>query len=136
MYVHSYVIVILLLHEAFHECNLDTYTYITCIYTNQCFFDNFWFYSLTYQSFFCIIYSWLLYYPYIHMYYRQERRRYYRNRQMAVENPNEYLSMIVDGMDQNKTNIPSLVRILVYYVYYKTSTREDFSSLAKFCLYT
>ena len=42
---------------------------------------------------------------------RQERQRYYTNRQLAVENPKEYLSMIIDGMDQNKTNIPHLVRI-------------------------
>lgn len=43
--------------------------------------------------------------------YRQERRRYYSNRQTAIEQPRDCLSMIVDGMDQNKTNIPSLVRI-------------------------
>ena len=35
--------------------------------------------------------------------------RYYKNRQVATERPTEYISMIVDGMDQNKTNIPSLV---------------------------
>ena len=42
---------------------------------------------------------------------RQERRRYYSNRQLGIEDPKEYLSIILDGMDQNKTNLPSLVRI-------------------------
>ena len=46
------------------------------------------------------------------LFYRQERTRYYKNRQLATERPTEYLSMIVDGMDQNKTNIPSLVNFL------------------------
>ena len=52
---------------------------------------------------------------------------------MAVENPSEYLSMIVDGMDQNKTNIPSLVRIscIVH-----NFIGENFSGLAKMlCAY-
>ena len=43
--------------------------------------------------------------------YRQERQRYYTNRKIAIENPAEYLSIILDGMDQNKTNIPHLVRV-------------------------
>ena len=42
---------------------------------------------------------------------RQERKRYYSNRQSAVENPDEVISIILDGMDQNKTNLPSLVRV-------------------------
>lgn len=42
--------------------------------------------------------------------FRQERRRYYSNRQEGIENPSEVLSLITDGMDQNKTNIPSFVR--------------------------
>ena len=45
------------------------------------------------------------------VYSRQERSRYYQNRQTAIEAPRESLSMIVDGMDQNKTNLPSLVSI-------------------------
>ena len=43
--------------------------------------------------------------------YRQERERYYFNRQNAIENPDEVMSLILDGMDQNKTNLPSLVRV-------------------------
>lgn len=43
--------------------------------------------------------------------YRQERKRYYMHRQKAVECPDEVISMIVDGMDQNKTNLPSFVRV-------------------------
>ena len=42
---------------------------------------------------------------------RQERKRYYSNRQAAIESPSEYLSIIIDGMDQNKTNLPHLIRI-------------------------
>ena len=42
--------------------------------------------------------------------YRQERQRYYANRRLATENPKECISLIADGMDQNKTNVPSLVR--------------------------
>ena len=40
---------------------------------------------------------------------RQERARYYTNRQLAINNPDDYVSMIVDGMDQNKTDLRSLV---------------------------
>ena len=36
--------------------------------------------------------------------YRQERRRYYANKQAGIESPDEVLSIITDGMDQNKTN--------------------------------
>ena len=42
---------------------------------------------------------------------RQERKRYYGNRQATIENPSEYLSIISDGMDQNKTNLPHLIHI-------------------------
>lgn len=41
---------------------------------------------------------------------RQERARYYSNRQKAIDDPVDCLSMICDGMDQNKTNLPSFVR--------------------------
>lgn len=41
---------------------------------------------------------------------RQERQRYYTNRQRGVEKPREVLSIIIDGMDQNKTNLPHMVR--------------------------
>ena len=42
---------------------------------------------------------------------RQERKRYYADRQQAIDEPTEHLSLIVDGMDQNKTNVPHLIRI-------------------------
>ena len=42
--------------------------------------------------------------------YRQERKRYYSNRLAGIENPTEFTSVIVDGMDQNKTNLPHLLR--------------------------
>ena len=40
---------------------------------------------------------------------RQERQRYYSNRQLAIESSDE--TIILDGMDQNKTNVPHLVRV-------------------------
>ena len=42
---------------------------------------------------------------------RQERARYYSNRQKAIDDPDHFISIICDGMDQNKTNIPSFVRV-------------------------
>ena len=42
---------------------------------------------------------------------RQERQRYYANRQISIEKPREFLSIIIDGMDQNKTNVPRMVRV-------------------------
>lgn len=42
---------------------------------------------------------------------RQERHRYYSNRQQSFDNPDHVISMIIDGMDQNKTNLPGFVRI-------------------------
>jgi len=41
----------------------------------------------------------------------QERHHYYANQQLALSNPKEYLSVIINGMDQNKTNLPHLVSI-------------------------
>ena len=42
---------------------------------------------------------------------RQERHRYYSNRQQSIDDPDHVISMIIDGMDQNKTNLPSFVRV-------------------------
>ena len=42
---------------------------------------------------------------------RQQRDRYYANRQAAIDNPDEYFSLILDGMDQNKTNLPHMIRV-------------------------
>ena len=42
--------------------------------------------------------------------YRQERQRYYSNRQRDVEKPREVLSIIIDGIDQNKTNVLHMIR--------------------------
>ena len=38
--------------------------------------------------------------------FREERQDYYRKKAQAKMKPNEFLSLIVDGMDQSKTNIP------------------------------
>ena len=40
----------------------------------------------------------------------QERARYYDNRQKARQEPHKYISVIMDGMDQSKTDLPHLVR--------------------------
>lgn len=64
-----------------------------------------------------VIFFWTIFYPAISPppppsnTGRQERKRYYSNRQKAIECPDEVISIIVDGMDQNKTNLPSLVRV-------------------------
>ena len=42
--------------------------------------------------------------------YRKERNTYYRHRDKARKNPNLYASIIIDGMDQNKTNLPHYSR--------------------------
>ena len=42
--------------------------------------------------------------------YSQERSRYYDNRQRARQEPHKYLSIIIDGMDQSKTDLPHLAR--------------------------
>lgn len=38
--------------------------------------------------------------------HRAERQEYYRKRLFARENPTQAMSIIVDGMDQAKTNLP------------------------------
>ena len=58
---------------------------------------------------------------------RQECARCYRNHQLAIDNPNEYLSLIVDEMDQNKTNTPSLVSFLNGQI--RESTEKTFPKL-------
>ena len=38
--------------------------------------------------------------------FRKERMDYYRKREEASKKPTEALSIIIDGMDQSKTNLP------------------------------
>jgi hypothetical protein len=38
-----------------------------------------------------------------------ERQKYYKHRDKAKRNPNEYLSLIMDGMDQAKLKVPNYV---------------------------
>ena len=40
---------------------------------------------------------------------RAERRAYYANCLKAEQQPRRYLSLILDGMDQSKTNLPKLI---------------------------
>ena len=47
----------------------------------------------------------------IPFYCREQRQRYYDNRRLAIDNPREYISTIIDGMDQNKTNLPHFARV-------------------------
>lgn len=37
---------------------------------------------------------------------KKERARYYKSKQKAIANPDKYLSIIIDAMDQKKTTIP------------------------------
>jgi hypothetical protein len=39
---------------------------------------------------------------------QNERKKYYHHREKSKRNPKKYLTIIVDGMDQNKTNVPQL----------------------------
>ena len=57
-----------------------------------------------------MIIDWAYMYVYIYFFCSQQRKRYYDNRQKARHEPNKYLSIIIDGMDQNKTNLPHLAR--------------------------
>ena len=43
--------------------------------------------------------------------FRQEQNCYYAHREKARSDPEKYLTIILDGMDQNKTNLPYLVRL-------------------------
>ena len=40
------------------------------------------------------------------LFFRQERRKYYKHCRKAHQNPDKYMSIILDGMDQSKTNLP------------------------------
>jgi hypothetical protein len=37
---------------------------------------------------------------------RTQREKYYKHKRKAIANPNQYLSIIMDGMDQKKTHLP------------------------------
>ena len=39
---------------------------------------------------------------------RYERKKYHHHRQKARSMPDKYICLIIDGMDQNKTNLPCL----------------------------
>ena len=41
---------------------------------------------------------------------RSERKKLYKHRKKCYYNPNKYLGLIIDGMDQNKTLLPHFVR--------------------------
>lgn len=40
--------------------------------------------------------------------FRQERSKYQHHREKSRSQPHKYLTIIIDGMDQNKTNLPNL----------------------------
>lgn len=42
--------------------------------------------------------------------YRQERKKYYHHREKSHAHPEKYLTIIIDGMDQSKTNVPLLLK--------------------------
>ena len=37
-----------------------------------------------------------------------EREKYYNHREKSKRDPKRYLTIIIDGMDQSKTNVPQL----------------------------
>ena len=41
---------------------------------------------------------------------RKQREKYYKHKRKATENPNKYMSIIMDGMDQKKNNLPVMGR--------------------------
>ena len=41
---------------------------------------------------------------------RKQRLKYYKHREKGIDRPDKYLSMILDAMDQRKTEIPNLMR--------------------------
>lgn len=45
---------------------------------------------------------------YVHI-HRDEREKYAKHRQKSIKNPGKYMSLIIDGMDQAKTDIPHII---------------------------
>lgn len=41
--------------------------------------------------------------------YRREREKYEKHRRKGQKNPSTYLSIIIDGMDQSKTDLPHII---------------------------
>ena len=41
---------------------------------------------------------------------RQERKKYHLHREKARAQPDKYITIIIDGMDQSKTNVPAMVQ--------------------------
>ena len=41
--------------------------------------------------------------------YREERKKYHLHRETLRAQPTKHITIIIDGMDQSKTNIPALV---------------------------
>ena len=42
------------------------------------------------------------------MFIRKEREKYEKHRRKAQKHPETYFSLIIDGMDQSKTNLPHI----------------------------
>lgn len=45
----------------------------------------------------------------MNMMHRREREKYAKHRRKAQKYPELYLSMIIDGMDQSKTDLPHII---------------------------
>lgn len=45
----------------------------------------------------------------MHLIHRSEREKYAKHRHKSEKHPDKYLSIIVDGMDQSKTDIPHII---------------------------
>ena len=47
----------------------------------------------------------------VSFHFSTERRKYYKHVEKARRNPEQYMSVIIDGMDQSKTFVPHFVRV-------------------------
>ena len=47
---------------------------------------------------------------YFYLYDREERKKYYSHIKKSVSNPEKYLSIMIDGMDQGKSHLPYFVQ--------------------------
>ena len=44
-------------------------------------------------------------------FFRVERKKYHSHREKARKDPEKYMAIIIDGMDQSKTNLPNISHI-------------------------
>ena len=63
------------------------------------------------EKIFCYIYgTYVMCFGIMNYIYRAERKKYYKHRERARNNPIKYTCIIIDGMDQSKTNVPQTIK--------------------------